>query len=200
MSLCIEFRTLPRRAPPCSRNSGAIAGLTVALALVILAASVLAGTDPSGKLELKSTAFRAGGTIPAQFTCSGGNTSPALTWNDPPARTQSFALIVDDPDAPAGTWVHWLVYNLPASARKLPERVPQGDSIAGGGNQGENDFPQTGYGGPCPPPGRPHRYFFRLYALDAVLQLRAPVHRADLDSAMKGHVLGQAELMARFGR
>jgi hypothetical protein len=107
---------------------------------------------------------------------------------------------VDDPDAPAGTWVHWVVYNLPAAARQLPERVPPGDAITGGGKQGVNDFPQDGYGGPCPPPGKPHRYFFRLYALDTVLTLRHPVHRQDVDSAMKGHVLAQAELMGAFGR
>jgi Raf kinase inhibitor-like YbhB/YbcL family protein len=109
-------------------------------------------------------------------------------------------LIVDDPDAPAGTWVHWVVYNLPASARQLPEHVPPFDGVAGGGKQGVNDFPMNGYGGPCPPPGKPHRYFFRLYALDTILDLRAPVHRKDVDSAMKGHVLAQAELMGTFGR
>jgi len=107
---------------------------------------------------------------------------------------------VDDPDAPAGTWVHWVVYNLPASARQLPEHVPPGETVAGGGEQGVNDFPMNGYGGPCPPPGKPHRYFFRLYALDTILDLRAPVHRQDVDSAVKGHVLGQAELMGKFGR
>jgi len=109
-------------------------------------------------------------------------------------------LIVDDPDAPGGTWVHWVVYNLPASARHLPEHVPLGDAVAGGGEQAVNDFPMSGYGGPCPPPGKPHRYFFRLYALDTILNLRAPVHRKDVDSAMQGHTLAQAELMGTFGR
>jgi Raf kinase inhibitor-like YbhB/YbcL family protein len=135
-----------------------------------------------------------------QFTCTGVNISPALSWKQPPPRTESFALIVDDPDAPSGTWVHWVVYNLPPSARQLPEHVPAGDVVADGGKQGVNDFPLSGYGGPCPPPGKPHRYFFRLYALDTVLDLRAPVHRQDVDSAMKGHVLAQAELMGTFGR
>jgi Raf kinase inhibitor-like YbhB/YbcL family protein len=135
-----------------------------------------------------------------QYTCSGANVSPALSWNQPPPRTRSFALIVDDPDAPAGNWVHWVVYNLPASARQLPEHIPPGDAVAGGGKQGLNDFPQNGYGGPCPPPGNPHRYFFRLYALDTMLDLRAPTRRRDVDVAMKGHILAQGEWMGMFGR
>ncbi len=184
---------------PGHRGSRGIAKLTVSVALVFLAASVSLAKDFAGKLELKTTAFRPGSTIPAQFTCSGDNISPSLSWNQPPPRTESFVLIVDDPDAPAGTWVHWVMYNLPASARQLPEHVPPGD-VAGGGKQGANDFPMNGYGGPCPPPGKPHRYFFRLYALDTALNLRGPVRRKDVDSAMKGHVLAQAELMGTFGR
>jgi hypothetical protein len=176
----------------------ACAALTLTLA--IMGAGVSGAGGPPGKLELSTTAFRPGGTIPAQFTCSGVNVSPALAWSQPPAHTQSFVLIVDDPDAPAGTWVHWVVYNLPASARRLPEGVPTGDAVAGGGRQGMNDFHQNGYGGPCPPPGKPHRYFFRLFALDTVLNMRAPVHRQDVGTAMQGHVLAQAELMGTFGR
>jgi hypothetical protein len=177
-----------------------VARLSLSAALVSLTVMVMAAKDSSGKLELTTTAFRPGSTIPTQFTCSGINISPSLSWSQPPPRTQSFVLIVDDPDAPAGTWVHWVVFNLPASARHLPERVPPGDAVAGGGKQGVNDFPLNGYGGPCPPPGKPHRYFFRLYALDTILDLRSPVHRKDVDSAMKGHVLAQAELMGTFGR
>jgi hypothetical protein len=109
-------------------------------------------------------------------------------------------LIVDDPDAPAGTWVHWVVYNLPPSARQVPEHVPSGNAVAGGSQQGVNDFRTSGYRGPCPPPGKPHRYFFRLYALDTILDLRPPVHRKDVEAAMKGHVLAQGELMGTFGR
>jgi Raf kinase inhibitor-like YbhB/YbcL family protein len=168
--------------------------------LAILAAGVIVAKDPAATMELKTMAFKAGGRIPAQYTCSGADISPALSWNQPPSRTLSFALIVDDPDAPAGTWVHWVVYNLPESARQLPERVPPGEAIASGGRQGLNDFPQSGYGGPCPPSGKPHRYFFRLYALDTLLDLHAPVHRREVDAAMKGHILAQAELMATFGR
>jgi len=183
-----------------TRDFRGIANLALTVTLIFLAASVSVATDSPGKLELTTMAFRPGRTIPTQFTCSGVNISPSLSWNHPPPRTQSFVLIVDDPDAPAGTWVHWVMYNLPASARKLPEHVPPGTAVAGGGKQGVNDFPTNGYGGPCPPPGKPHRYFFRLYALDTVLNLRAPVHRRDVDSAMKGHVLAQAELMGTFGR
>ena len=188
------------QAPAYARNLRGIANLAVAVALISLVVSISAAKDLPGRLELKTTAFPPGGTIPGQFTCSGADISPFLSWNRPPSRTQSFALILDDPDAPSGTWVHWVVYNLPASARQLPERVPHGNAVTGGGKQGVNDFPGDGYGGPCPPPGKPHRYFFRLYALDTVLPLRAPVRRRDVDSAMKGHILAHAELMGTFGR
>jgi hypothetical protein len=173
---------------------------TLLVALVMLAASVAVAKDPPVKLELKTTAFRPGGTVPAPYTCSGANISPSLSWNQPPPGTRSFVLIVDDPDAPGGTWVHWVVYDLPGSARNLPEQVPAGDAIAGGGKQGVNDFPANGYGGPCPPPGQPHRYFFRLYALDTLLDLHPPVRRKHVDAAMKGHILAQGELMGTFGR
>src|ERR1017187_5501305 len=107
---------------------------------------------------LTTTAFADGGGIPKKYTCDGADVSPALNWNDAPAGTQSFALIADDPDAPAGTWVHWVIYDLPASARGLPEGVPKQEIVQGGGYQGRNDFGRIGYGGPCPPPGSPHRY------------------------------------------
>jgi hypothetical protein len=171
--------------------------LLLAVALVLPAS----GGSFAGDLQLQTTAFQPGATIPAQFTCAGENGSPALSWNQPPPRTQSFVLIVDDPDAPAGTWVHWVVYNLPASARRLPDHVAAGDQqIDGAGKQGLNDFHLSGYGGPCPPPGKPHRYFFRLYALDTMLNLRSPVRRKGVDSAMRGHVLARGELMGTFGR
>ncbi len=191
-----------RRAPGCRHSlyPSSITNLILAAAAVFLAAGLSVARDSAAKLELKTTAFPPGKTIPTQFTCSGENISPALSWSQPPLRTQSFVLIVDDPDAPAGDWVHWVVYNLPASARQLPEHMPLGDSVAGGGRQGVNDFPMNGYGGPCPPPGKPHRYFFRLYALDVILEMRTPVHRNDINSAMKGHVLAEAELMGTFGR
>lgn len=184
----------------CPKGIRGTAEPVVLLMLLSLVAGVSAAKAGPGKLELKTAAFRPGGTIPATFTCSGADVSPELSWNQPPLRTQTFVLIVDDPDAPAGTWVHWVVYNLPASLRQLPEHVPPGSSIAGGGEQGLNDFPKAGYGGPCPPPGKPHRYFFRLYALDKKLDLQGPVRRQEVDAAMQGHILAQAELMGRFGR
>ena len=170
------------------------------LFLLVAAAGASAAKDSPATLELKTTAFRPGSAIPDQFTCKGANISPALSWSQPPARTQSLVLIVDDPDAPGQTWVHWVVYDLPATARRLPEHVPPGDVMVGGGKQGVNDFPMNGYGGPCPPPGKPHRYFFRLYALDTTLNLHAPVHRQDVDAAMQGHILAQGELMGMYGR
>jgi Raf kinase inhibitor-like YbhB/YbcL family protein len=172
----------------------------ITFAAVLLAATTAVAKDPPGKLELMTTAFHVGGAIPTQFTCSGDNKSPFLSWTQPPSGTKSFVLIVDDPDAPGGTWVHWVVYNLPAAARQLSEHVPAGQMIAGGGEQGSNDFPMNGYGGPCPPPGKRHHYYFRLYALDTTIPLPAAVHRQEVDLAMKGHILAQAELMGTFGR
>ena len=151
-------------------------------------------------LTLKSSAFGAGGTIPKKHTCDGADVSPPLTWNDPPAATQSFALIADDPDAPVGTWVHWVFFDLPAKARELPEGVAKQEELAEGSRQGRNDFRKIGYGGPCPPPGGPHRYFFKLYALDAKLNLKAGATKADVEKAMQGHILAQGELMGRYGR
>jgi Raf kinase inhibitor-like YbhB/YbcL family protein len=154
----------------------------------------------ASKIVLKTTSFEPGGFIPKRFTCEAADVSPALAWGDPPAGTQSFAIIEDDPDAPSGTFVHWLVYDLPAAYRRLPEALSGNDQMAGGGRQGTNDFSRTGYSGPCPPPGKPHRYFIRLYALDAPTSLPPAATRKELDSAMQGHILGQAELMGRFKR
>ena len=157
--------------------------------------------EPAGKpLKLASAAVEAGGTIPRQFTCEGSDISPALTWTEPPAGTRSFALIVDDPDAPAGVWVHWVIYDLPPSARQLPENIPEQAEFDSGARHGRNDFRRLGYGGPCPPPGPAHRYFFKLYALNATLGLKPGATKADLENAMKGHILAEAELMARYGR
>jgi hypothetical protein len=173
--------------------------IMVVLALVA-PAKVRGQKGASSMIKLKTTSFTPGGFIPKRFTCEGADVSPALAWTDPPLGTQSFAIIEDDPDAPSGTFVHWLVYDLPAAYRKLPEALSGNDQMPGGGRQGTNDFSRTGYSGPCPPPGRPHRYFIRLYALDAILNLRPAATRKELEAAMKGHILAQAELMGRYRR
>ncbi len=149
---------------------------------------------------LQTNAFTPGGMIPKKYTCDGSDVSPELTWTGAPAGTQAFALITDDPDAPAGTWTHWIAWDIPASTTKLPEGVPKNEGLADGTRQGKNDFRRIGYNGPCPPPGKAHRYFFKLYALGARLEVKAGGSRSDLESAMKGHVLGQAEVMGRYGR
>ncbi|MBI1954966.1 MAG: YbhB/YbcL family Raf kinase inhibitor-like protein [Acidobacteria bacterium] len=149
---------------------------------------------------LTTSAFQPGGMIPKKFTCDGPDVSPPLEWDDPPAGTQSFSLIADDPDAPVGTWVHWVIYDLPASVRELPEGVPKDGELAKGARQGRNDFRQIGYGGPCPPRGPAHRYFFKLYALDTKLNLKPGATKAELERAMKSHVLAEAQQMGRYQR
>jgi len=152
-------------------------------------------------IPLTSDAFAAGEMIPKKFTCDGPDFSPKLTWSGAPERTQSFALIMDDPDAPVGTWVHWVLYDLPASALELPEGVPKDEQLSSGARQGRNDFGKIGYGGPCPPGSKPHRYFFKLYALDSRLGLKAGATKADVVRAMKSHhILAQAELVGKYGR
>ena len=138
--------------------------------------------------------------MPEKYTCNGSDISPPLSWTEPPAGTKSLALIMDDPDAPAGTWVHWVVYNLPASARALSEGTPPTETLADGAKQGTNDFRKTGYGGPCPPPGSAHRYFFKLYALDIELNLAPRAAKKQVETAMAGHTLARAELIGRYGR
>jgi Raf kinase inhibitor-like YbhB/YbcL family protein len=149
---------------------------------------------------LETKAFPKGGEIPARYTCSGDDVSPAVSWSGVPQGTKSFVLIVDDPDAPSGTFTHWIVYDLPAATHQLPENVSRTDDLSGGGRQGRNDFRRVGYGGPCPPAGKPHRYFFKLYALNAALNLPAGASRKDVEGAMRGRVLAQAELMGKFAR
>jgi Raf kinase inhibitor-like YbhB/YbcL family protein len=150
---------------------------------------------------LTSTAFKDSAAIPVKHTCDGVDASPQLAWSDAPAGTRAFALIADDPDAPAASWVHWVVYNLPAAVSELPENVAKVEALdLGGARQGRNDFRRPGYGGPCPPPGPAHRYFFTLYALDAPLQLKAGAQKKDVEAAMEGHVLGTTQLMGTYAR
>lgn len=149
---------------------------------------------------ISSAAFSGGETIPKQFTCDGPDVSPQLSWKDAPPATQSFALIVDDPDAPAGTWVHWVLYDLPANARELPAGIEKQEQLRDGALQGRNDFRKIGYAGPCPPRGKPHRYYFKLYSLDRKLDLKGGATKADLEAAMKGRILKQTDLIGRYGR
>jgi Raf kinase inhibitor-like YbhB/YbcL family protein len=169
-----------------------------------LAGALSCSTHPqqtaSLSLQLTSTDFSSGGDIPKQFTCEGKDFSPALQWKEPPAGTQSFALIADDPDAPVGTWVHWVIYDLPPTQRSLAQDFPTSEQSADGSRQGTNDFKKIGYGGPCPPPGTPHRYFFKLYALNIKLNLKSGATKTDLERAMQGHILARGEYIGRYSR
>ena len=151
-------------------------------------------------MEIRSSAFGSGERIPVKYTCDGADFSPSLEWTAGPAGTKSFALICDDPDAPMGTWVHWVIYDIPAAATMLAEGITREKDLPGGGTQGINDFRRTGYGGPCPPGGRTHRYFFKLYALDAALGLKPGITKDQLLKAMKGRVLAEAQLMGTYKR
>jgi len=151
------------------------------------------------KMEIKSTAFKQGARIPSKYTCDGMDVSPPLEWSNAPSGTKYFAIVCDDPDAPMGTWVHWVIYDIPASTTSLPEKVPPLKEVTNSAKQGMNDFRAIGYGGPCPPSGE-HRYFFKLYALDAPTGLKAGAAKAHLLEAIKGHILGDAELMGKYKR
>jgi Raf kinase inhibitor-like YbhB/YbcL family protein len=150
--------------------------------------------------ELSSAAFQEGKTIPRKHTCDGPDLSPPLSWTAPPEGTRSLALICDDPDAPRGTWVHWVIFDLPADLGGLPEGISTEAEPPVGGRQGRTDFGRLGYGGPCPPRGPAHRYYFRLYALDAALGLPAGATKAQVLQAMAGRVVAEAGLMGRYGR
>jgi len=151
-------------------------------------------------IQVTSAAFADGQSIPAKYTCDGSDISPPLQWTNAPPNAKSFALVADDPDAPVGTWVHWVIYDLPAGTGALPENVAKSQFAAGNAKQGINDFRRIGYGGPCPPPGKPHRYFFKLYALDMLLDLKPGLGKKDLLKAMEGHVLAQGQLMGTYQR
>jgi len=151
------------------------------------------------RLTVTSSAFKEGGEIPSKYTCDGANVSPSVAWKPTPKGARSFALICDDPDAPRGTWVHWVAFDIPPSVKGLPESVPPLPRLAVGGKHGTNDFRTLGYGGPCPPSGT-HRYFFRVYALDRTLGLEPGITKARLVKAIEGHVIGEGRLMGRYAR
>ena len=180
----------PRPSPPAARE----------VPTPTLAPSATPEKEGQGMpSELTSTAFAPGEPIPQKYTCDGEDISPPLQWSDPPQGTQSFALIADDPDAPVGTWVHWVLFNLPAQARSLPEAVPSDAELADGSRHGKNGWGRLDYGGPCPPRGT-HRYVFKLYALDTTLDLKAGANKKQVLQAMEGHILTQAELMGVYSR
>jgi Raf kinase inhibitor-like YbhB/YbcL family protein len=152
-------------------------------------------------IEVTSSAFDDGGFIPARCTCDAEDVSPPLEWTRVPEAAKSLALVCDDPDAPMGTWVHWVIYDLAPTLSGLAEGVPPGSGVTSdGAKQGVNDFRRTGYGGPCPPPGSPHRYFFTLYALDIEPGLPPGASKADLLRVIEGHVLAEGQLMGRYQR
>lgn len=151
-------------------------------------------SEDAADLDLTSTAFLTGETIPMKYTCDGKNVSPSLAWKGVPEGTQSLVLIMDDPDAPIGTWVHWVVFNLP------PDTVSLEEATSGLGVNGNNSWQKPGYGGPCPPPGPAHGYVFRLYALDTLLDLPEGASRAEVEAAMQGHILAYGELLGKYGR
>lgn len=170
------------------------------LLICLAASSILSSVSwCQSRMEIHTGAFTSGDAIPSKYTCSGEDISPALSWSGVPEGTKSLALIVDDPDAPSGTFVHWVIYNLPPQTTHLDEAVPKATSIPGGGTQGRNDFGRYGYGGPCPPPGAPHHYHFRLFALNSQISPGGP-SGPQVERAMQGHILARAGLTATFGR
>lgn len=150
-------------------------------------------------IKITSSAFAEGGMIPAKYTCDGADISPPLQWDAVPEGTKTVALISDDPDAPMGTWVHWVLFNLPPDVKELPENVPPDETLSNGATQGTSSFQKIGYGGPCPPSGT-HRYFFKLYALDADLDLDSSANKARLIKAMEGHIIGEGQLIGKYKR
>jgi Raf kinase inhibitor-like YbhB/YbcL family protein len=189
----------------CSQQRAQTA--TVPVAQFVQPSATLAASATSTSLPtatrvpfvLSSAAFEAEGVIPDEYSCKGADLSPELAWGDPPVGTQSLALIFDDPSA-GGTWVHWAVYDLPATSRGLPAAIPTGADLSGGGLQGSNSWGELAYGGPCPPQGSTHTYVFTLYALDTALNLEPGASKRDLLAAMEGHVLETIELKASFTR
>ena len=151
------------------------------------------------EIKITTRAFVPGGKIPGKYTCDGLDVSPPLAWTSVPEGTKTFALICDDPDAPMGTWVHWVLFNLPADIQELPENIPPERELESGAKQGMNDFRKIGYGGPCPPGGM-HRYYFKLYALDTELDLEVGATKRELLKAMEGHILAEGQLMGRYER
>ncbi len=179
-------------------------GNVIVLAVIVASAAARSQTRQSPaapmRFKLTSSAFASGGAIPREYTCDGPDQSPELRWNESPAGTMTFALVMNDPDAPVGDWVHWVVWNMPSDEGGMTKGFSRTAELPNGTRQGHNDFRKIGYNGPCPPPGKAHRYFFRVYAVDTKLDLPAGATRAELDSALKGHALAEAEYMGTYRR
>ncbi len=184
----------------CTISAAGAAALCAALLLPVIGSPAQLPVEGGYSMKISSPAFSDGANIPAKFTCQGENVSPQLDWSGVPAGTRSLALVVSDPDAPGGTFIHWVLYNLPPQTAGLPESVPASERLSGGAAQGRNDFGRIGYGGPCPPPGKPHRYIFTLYALDIDPDLPAGLNAARLNQLMRGHILEQASLTGVYRR
>ena len=190
-------------------RKGGLGPVALGTLTAVLLLSACSGGDqepmplvPAGAatLQVSSSAFDNGGLIPAKHTCDGEDVSPSLNWDNVPEGVRSMALLAEDPDAPGGTWVHWMLYALLAEARGLAEGVQPSETTGAGAQQGTNDFDRIRYSGPCPPGGSSHRYFFRLYVLDAELSLGGDAEKADLLKAMEGHILGVGQVMGTYQR
>lgn len=170
------------------------------MGLAILGNSCSVEGKGNGSFKMQSSAFENGGKIPSKYSYGSYNMSPSLTWENQPLETKSFALIMDDPDAPSKVWVHWVIFNIPANSTGLPENMPKKSVLPDGTIQGISDFGNNGYDGPYPPPGKPHRYYFKLYALDTKLPLDSSAKKEDVEKAMKGHILAEINIMGTYKR
>jgi Raf kinase inhibitor-like YbhB/YbcL family protein len=172
------------------------------LSIMILLASgcITKQEDNMENISIYVDGFKDGTTIPDVYTCKGKDISPSLSWKEIPAGTKSIALIMDDPDAPGGTFVHWVLYNVPENTQKLPEGIQHDKTLPDGSMQGITDFGRTGYGGPCPPPGKPHRYYFKIYALDSKINLPPGALKKQLENEMSGHILAKGEIIGIYKR
>ena len=183
--------------PPGRRRALA---LTLAAALATLAGPTQAGDKPQPQLVVNSGFIRDGGAVPKKYTADGDDVSPPLRWDDPPAATKSFAITCEDPDAPGGTWFHWIIYNLPPSTRRVKEAVAKTPTVPDDIRQGTNDFGKLGYNGPSPPKGKPHHYHYKVFALDKMLELKPGCKKGAFYAALKGHILARGQLVATYGR
>jgi Raf kinase inhibitor-like YbhB/YbcL family protein len=171
----------------------------IVLIVIVCGFVAIVEGDKQMTIKITSSAFKEGDMIPAKYTCDGKNISPPLKWERTPKNTQSFALISDDPDAPIGVWVHWVMWNIPPEVNELAEGIPVVKELQNGSKQGVSDSMQNGYDGPCPPSGT-HRYYFKVYALDTMLDLPANSKKKDLLDAMKNHIIAEGSLMGKYQR